>query len=81
MTLMNIGKRGITPEFIDTLRTTFKKREIVKISLLKSFSRDREEIKKTAEKIAGSLKDEKFNYVHRIIGFTIVMLKRKKHKK
>lgn len=81
MTLMNLGKRGITPEFLETLRTTFKKREIVKISLLKSFSRDREEIKQAADKIAGSLKDDRFKYIYRIIGFTIVMLKRKQHKK
>ena len=78
---MNVGKKGITPEFLETLRTTFKKKEIVKISLLKSFSRDREEIKQAAVKIAESIKDDRFKYIHRIIGFTIIMLKRKKHKK
>ena len=78
---MNVGKKGITPEFLETLRTTFKKKEIVKISLLKSFSRDREEIKQAAVNIAESIKDDRFKYIHRIIGFTIIMLKRKKHKK
>ena len=72
-----LGKAGLTEEFIESLRKTFKNRKIVKISLLASFSRDRKEVKETAEKICSELKDiGKFKY--RVIGFTIMLLKWRK---
>jgi len=72
-----LGKAGLTEEFIESLRKTFKNRKIVKISLLASFSRDRKEVKETAEKICSGLKDiGKFKY--RIVGFTIMLLKWRK---
>jgi RNA-binding protein YhbY len=71
-----LGKKGLTPEFVETLRKSFKRHENVKISLLKSYSRDREQILKDAEKICGELKDD-FEYKFKLIGFTLSILKRK----
>ena len=75
---MQLGKAGLTENFIDTLRKSFKRHENVKISLLKSFSRDKEKILETADKITSSLNDEKHIYKHRIIGFTINLFRIKK---
>jgi len=77
MAKFQIGKSGLSEDFIEALRKTFKNRKIVKISLLKSFSRDREKARETADKICSELKDiGKFKY--KIIGFTIMLIKWRK---
>ena len=82
MVSMQIGKSGLTPQFIEALRATFKRQDNVKISLLKSFSREREKVMETAETLVSSLNDKKFRYHYKIIGFTIILLRRKqKHGK
>lgn len=70
-----LGKQGITNNFIETIRKSFKSRDIVKISVLQSFSRGREEVKETADKICGELGE---NYTYKIIGFTINIKKWRK---
>jgi RNA-binding protein len=72
-----IGKNGLTDGVIESLNLAFKKNKIVRISVLKSASRSKEEIKEMAEKIAKSLAG---NYVYRIIGFTIILRKKAKNK-
>ncbi len=73
---IQLGKLGITETFVESLRKTFKNREIVRISLLKAFSRDREHVKKTADELCEKLGDiGTFKYT--IIGFTIVLKKRR----
>ena len=77
--MYQIGKKGLTPEFIEALKVTFKREENLKISILKSFSRDREKAIETAEKIVSSLNDKKFIYNYKIIGFTIVLFRMRRH--
>ena len=72
-----LGKAGLTDDFIEALRKTFKNRKIVKISLLKTFSRDRKEVKETADRICSELRDIG-TFKYRIVGFTIILLKWKK---
>ena len=69
---VQIGKQGVTDNFIETLKNHFKKSENVKISVLKNATRNREELNKLSENIL-----EKFGkkYTSRIIGFTIVLKK------
>lgn len=74
---IQLGKNGITDNFVESLRKTFKNRDSVRISLLKAFSRDREEVKKAADSICGKLNDIG-NFKYTIIGFTIVMRKYRK---
>lgn len=69
---VQLGKQGVTENFIETLRHYFKSHENVKISVLKSATRDREELKKNSEEILDGLGK---NYTARIIGFTIVVKK------
>ena len=70
-----LGKTGITENFMETIRKSFKNRDNVKISVLQSFSRGREEVKETAEKICEELGK---NFTHKIVGFTINIKKWRK---
>ena len=72
---LQLGKNGLTDEFIEGTRKIFEKAEHVRISLLKSATRDREEIKKMAENLVSKLGKQ---YTYKIIGFTIVLTKWRK---
>jgi len=69
---MHLGKNGITANFIETLKSHFKNHKNIRISVLKSATRDREKLKKNALDILENLGK---NYTARIIGFTIVVKK------
>ena len=73
---VQIGKNGITENFLETLKNYFKNHQNVKISVLKSATRDREELKKISEKI---LENMGKNFTARTIGFTIVVKKWRKN--
>ena len=75
-----LGKSGIDDNFIETIKTSFKKHDVIKIKVLKTHSRDKDEIKKTAESLAQKLETENRRYKHRIIGFTIIINKFRKSK-
>jgi len=75
MIKMHLGKKGLTPEFIEDIKVRFKQAESVRIGLLKSSTRDREEIKQWADKIKSELGEK---YTYKIIGFTIVVRKWRK---
>jgi len=70
--IAQLGKNGVTENFIETLRTYFKKHNSVRISVLKSGTRDREELKKISEEIPKKLGG---NFASRTIGFTIIVKK------
>jgi len=72
---LQIGKNGLTNEFIEKLRKVFLKNDHVRISLLPSSGRDRVKTKEWAEKIVSSLGT---NYKYNIIGFTIALRKWRK---
>ncbi len=69
----HIGKNGLTKEFVEHLGIAFKTRKIIKVQLLKSAASDREQMEKTAEEI---IKDLPGKYNYRVIGFTIILMKR-----
>ena len=68
-----LGKQGITDNFISTLQNHFKKNNVVKISVLKSAGR--EQIKKYSEELLEKLGN---HYTARVIGFVIVLKKWRK---
>ena len=76
-TLKNIqlGKNGLTDNFIESLKNYFKNNKNVRISVLKSGTRDREELKRISDKILDALGS---NYTSKIIGFTIAVKKWRK---
>ena len=79
---VQLGKQGITDNFILTLNNMFKKHDLVKISVLKSARGEGKEakniVKKFSEEILNRLGRK---YTGKIIGFTIVVKKWRKARK
>jgi RNA-binding protein YhbY len=69
---MQLGKNGLTENFICNLKHHFDTCKNVKISVLKSCCRDREELKKINQEILEKMGN---TYTSRIIGYTIVVKK------
>lgn len=65
---MQIGKNGITENFIIALKNTFITHNNVKISVLKSATRGRGEMQKIAQQICAALG---IKFTCKIVGFTI----------
>lgn len=72
---IQLGKNGLTENFIETLKTYFKNCKNVRISMLKSSTRDKKEAREISEKILEKLGK---NYTAKTIGFTIVLKKWRK---
>jgi len=64
-----MGKSGLTDQFLEALKTAFKTNKIVKISFLQTSTRDRSEIKRMAEEICKKLTTKEFRYDYTTIGF------------
>ncbi|MCX6746619.1 MAG: YhbY family RNA-binding protein [Candidatus Pacearchaeota archaeon] len=75
---MQLGKNGVTDNFVETLKTYFKTRDIVKISVLKSAGHSKEKVKEYSEKILDKLG---VYYTSKMIGFVIVIRKWRKPKR
>ncbi len=75
---LQIGKKGISDNLVETLKSHFKNHQNVKVVFLKTFARDKKKIKKHAEEI---LKELGKNYTYRILGFTIFIKKWRKAKR
>ena len=72
---IQLGKQGITDNFIETLKNHFKKHEQVRVSVLKSARENKSKVREFSEQILGKLGKK---YTARIIGFTIVIKKWRK---
>lgn len=73
---LQIGKQGLTENTVETLKGYFKTHENVKVSVLKSATRDKKEVKEISDRILNMLGK---NYTSRIIGYTIVLKKWRKN--
>ena len=73
-----IGKSGVTQGVIDSLKLAFKNHKRVRISLLQSSGRNRQNIKNIAGEIISKLGK---HLEYRIIGFTIILKKKSKYYK
>jgi len=71
-TEMQIGKNGISDNFIQTLKGCFEKHDNVRISVLPSAGHSKEQMKKYSEEVLQKLGD---NYTARLIGFKITLKK------
>ncbi len=72
---MQLGKNGITENFIQTLKSNFDKHETVRIAVLKSAGHEKEKIKEFSEELLGKLGN---NYTAKLIGFKIILKKWRK---
>jgi RNA-binding protein YhbY len=70
-----LGKNGITTNFIETLKNNFKNYENIKISVLRSARHEKSKVKEYSEDILRKLGK---NYTSKIIGFTIIIKKWRK---
>lgn len=72
---IQIGKMGVTENFLKTLETYFMKHKNVKVSVLKAAREEREDTRKYADKI---LEHFGKKYTAKIIGHTIALKKWRK---
>ncbi len=77
-TEMQLGKNGITDNFIQTLKSCFEKHDSVRISVLKSAGHEKAQINEYSQKILEKLGN---NYTVKMIGFKIIVKKWRKSKK
>jgi len=75
MIQLQIGKNGLTKEFIENLKIFFKNTDNIRISVLQSATRNRDELKKMSADIVIELGK---NYTAKTIGWTIVLRKWRK---
>jgi len=73
---VQLGKNGITENFIATLENHFNKHNNVKVSVLKSVERNKEKMKEFREELLNRLGN---NYTAKIIGFSISLKKWRKN--
>ena len=69
---VQLGKQGMTENFIGTIKNHFNKHDSVKVHVLKSAGHSKEDIKKYAEEIADKLG---VYYSARTVGFSIFLKK------
>ncbi|MEA3413934.1 MAG: hypothetical protein U9Q99_00195 [Nanoarchaeota archaeon] len=72
---LQLGKNGITENFITTLKKYFDNVRTVKISVLSSARENKEDVKEYSKEILQKLG---MNYTAKVIGFTIILKKWRK---
>lgn len=72
---IQLGKQRVTDNFILTLKSHFTKFKNIKISVLRSCCRDKQELKKISEDILEKLGS---NYTAKTIGYKIAVKKWRK---
>jgi RNA-binding protein YhbY len=75
---IQLGKNGITDNFIETLKSHFTKCRTVKVSVLASARESREDVKKYSNILLNKLG---VYFTAKIIGFTIILKKWRKPRK
>ena len=75
---MQIGKKGLTQEFLEDLKRRFEDVENIKIDVLRSARESKEDVKKYAEEIYEFL-GPKFTF--KVLGFNIAFKKWRRVKK
>ena len=76
---IQLGKQGITKNFLETLKNHFKKYENIKVHILKSSRPEGKKGKEIAKEYSKEiLKELGKNYTSKIIGFTINLKKWRK---
>ena len=75
---LQLGKNGITPNFVNQVESLFEKEELIKISILKSACRNKKEAEKLGEELVKSL-GKKFNY--KLIGYVLAIRKFRKNQR
>ena len=75
---LQLGKNGLSAEFIEQVKVLFKKQKILKITILKSAYKDKKEAKETATELMESL-GKKYDY--KLIGYVLTIMKFRKNQR
>lgn len=67
-----LGKKGLTEEFLNQIEITFKTCRKIKIDILRSACRDKEEAKEIASKIIEKLGK---NFDYKLVGYVLTVMK------
>lgn len=73
---MQIGKNGLTEEFVSQVKSIFKNERMIKISILKSACRDKGEAKEIAEELVSSLGNK---YDYKLVGYVLTVSRFRKN--
>lgn len=72
---LQLGKAGLSPAFIDQARKLFETETMIKISILKSACRDKDEARKIGEELVEKLG---VKYGFKLIGYVLTIIKFRK---
>ena len=72
---LQMGKAGLSEAFVEQVRSVFENETLVKISILKSACRDKDEARKIGEDLVGSL-GTKFGF--KLVGYVLTVIKFRK---
>jgi len=75
---LQLGKNGLTVEFIEQVKSLFENETLIKVDILKSACRDKEEAKQIAEELVEAL-GKKYGY--KLVGYVITLIKFRKEQR
>ena len=67
---LQIGKNGVTDAFAEQIQRVLPKGQMIKINILKSACRGKDEAKKMADELVGKLGKE---YTYRLVGYVLAV--------
>jgi len=65
-----MGKNGLSDEFVEQIRSAFKGEEVVKISILRSACRDKKDAKKIADDLVDMLGKK---FIYKMVGYVLTV--------
>jgi len=75
---LQMGKNGLTPEFIEQVKFIFKNETLIKVTILKSACRDKKEAEKMADELVEAL-GKKYDY--KLVGYVLTVIKYRKEQR
>ena len=75
---LQLGKNGLSSEFIEQVKLLFKNEKLIKITILKSACRDKKEAKQLAIELIQAL-GKKYDY--KIVGYVLTVMKFRKNQR
>ena len=75
---LQMGKNGLTPAFIDQVKSLFEGETLIKITILKSACRDKKEAEKIADELVAAL-GKKYDY--KLVGYVLTVVKYRKEQR
>lgn len=75
MKQLQLGKAGLSDAFVGQVRRIFENEKVLKISILKSACRDKEEARRIGEELVGKLGAK---YGFKLLGYVLTVVKFRK---